>query len=287
MTPKRIAILFHESEHRRWPGYAISHMAKCWVEAGHAVRYVFGVGRVVPADLAILHVDLSVVPDEYLAFARVYPRTLNSRVADVRKSTFSRHLLGAGDAHDGPVIVKSDLNFGGLPELLLRRGGVPMITQVANLWRSLAGVRHGRRPSRFLTSTGYRIYPSLRDVPPSSLADPGLVVEKFLPEREDGLYWLRVYHFLGDRLTSVRIGSPHPVVKSRNTVRRMAIEPHPEIVALRMALGFDYGKFDYVVHDGRAILLDLNKTPGEGRRVTPDSLARLRHRAAGLYSYLS
>jgi hypothetical protein len=283
---KRIAILFHQNERRRWRGYAIAHMAKCWTEAGHVVQCVFGVDRVVPADLAILHVDLSVVPDEYLAFARGYPRTLNGAVADVRKSTFSRHLLRAGDAYDGQVIVKSDLNFGGLPEQLLRPGGVPVATQMANLWRSLVGARHGHRPSRFQTSSIYRIYPSLRDVPPSCFATPGLAVEQFLPEREDGLYWLRLYHFLGDRLTSVRIGSPDPVVKSHNKVRRIAVEPHPEIVAQREALGFDYGKFDYVIHDGRAILLDVNKTPGEGRRVAPDSMARLRYRAAGLYSYL-
>jgi len=30
----------------------------------------------------------------------------------------------------------------------------------------------------------------------------------------------------------------------------------------RRKLGFDYGKFDYVVHEGRAHLLDANRTPG-------------------------
>ena len=30
----------------------------------------------------------------------------------------------------------------------------------------------------------------------------------------------------------------------------------------RRDLGFDYGKFDYVIHEGRAILLDANSTPG-------------------------
>lgn len=31
--------------------------------------------------------------------------------------------------------------------------------------------------------------------------------------------------------------------------------------ALRRELGFDYGKFDYVEHGGRPILLDANRTP--------------------------
>ena len=25
--------------------------------------------------------------------------------------------------------------------------------------------------------------------------------------------------------------------------------------------GFDFGKFDYVIHEGRAIVFDVNKTP--------------------------
>ena len=36
------------------------------------------------------------------------------------------------------------------------------------------------------------------------------------------------------------------------------------IVAERSALRFDYGKFDYVLHDGEAVLLDINATPSFG-----------------------
>ena len=34
-----------------------------------------------------------------------------------------------------------------------------------------------------------------------------------------------------------------------------------ELVALRQRLGFDFGKFGYLVYDDRAIVFDVNKTP--------------------------
>ncbi len=33
------------------------------------------------------------------------------------------------------------------------------------------------------------------------------------------------------------------------------------IRGLRRRLGIDYGKLDYVVHDGEVVLLDVNRTP--------------------------
>jgi hypothetical protein len=43
------------------------------------------------------------------------------------------------------------------------------------------------------------------------------------------------------------------------------IEPHPEIPdelrRLRREMGFDFGKFDYGIVDGRVVLYDANRTP--------------------------
>lgn len=286
--PKRIVILFHE-HYRRYRArmdYAICHMATYWRAAGHEVTYVFGVKQFIPADLAILHVDLSVVPDAYLEFARRYPRVLNGTVRDVRKSTFSRHLLRADESYEGRVIVKSDLNFAGLPERLLIERRSLFRIRLVNALRSLGRIRTRAGPASVRTSTDYRVYERLRDVPSICFDGPGIVVEKFLPEVDRGLYWVRIYAFLGDRMTCGRVGSTNPIVKANNSVSRMVVEPHPKIVALRNALNFNYGKFDYVVRDGEPILLDVNKTPGEGRRINSESQARLRHRADGLYSFL-
>ena len=69
-----------------------------------------------PADLILVHVDLSVVPEKYLAFASRYSIVLNGRLPDIRKSVVSTNLVGMRDSWTGPVIAKSDLNYGGRPE---------------------------------------------------------------------------------------------------------------------------------------------------------------------------
>ena len=49
---------------------------------------------------------------------------------------------------------------------------------------------------------------------------------------------------------------------------------------------FDYGKFDYVIHNGEVVLLDINKTTGFGSLpYTSELKAMHSHRAAGIYSY--
>jgi hypothetical protein len=65
------------------------------------------------------------------------------------------------------------------------------------------------------------------------------------------------------------------------------VDPDPAIVSIREELGADFGKFDYVMHDGRAVLIDANKTPGgTGLRPTRERMARWRERAAGIRVYL-
>jgi hypothetical protein len=40
-----------------------------------------------------------------------------------------------------------------------------------------------------------------------------------------------------------------------------------ELRQRRHELGFNYGKFDFVLHQGKANLLDANKTPGRPRNL--------------------
>jgi hypothetical protein len=57
-----------------------------------------------------------------------------------------------------------------------------------------------------------------------------------------------------------------PIVKAGTSGNERLSGSVPEaIVKRRQELGFDYGKFDYVIHDGSAILLDANSTPGASR----------------------
>lgn len=51
------------------------------------------------------------------------------------------------------------------------------------------------------------------------------------------------------------------MLKSNAILASETIAVPEELRAERHRLGFDYGKFDFVVRDGVAILLDANKTP--------------------------
>ncbi len=250
-------------------GYSITQLASHWRRDGHDVFPVFGCQEFVAADLVLLHVDLSVVPDDYLAIAGRYPIALNGRVRDIRKSTFSTHLVHRGDDWQGPVIVKSERNFAGHPEALR---GLPRLDA------------KGLEPL-FRSPLDYRVYDRIQEVPDGAFASPDLVVQRFLPEMEDGRFHVRMYQFLGDQATCTRVGANVPIVKSETKVFSESVAVHPRIIELRRRLKFDYGKFDYVLHHGEPILLDLNKTTGTAPQITPQIEAIRRITAQGLYSY--
>jgi hypothetical protein len=271
---RTVAVIFHETTPpNKFCSYRIWHCAQRWMKWGIDVQFVQGPDARIKADLLIPHIDLSVLPEAYRPLLDSRSMVANRNVRDIRKSTFSRNLVFLHDEYDGPVIVKTDSNHGGKPEKrALRR--LPIHKRVASTWQ------HGTRILRQLASTGslsklsyaqalspakYPVYPSKHLVPSCAFSNPDLVVERFLPEKEGRFYYIRMYEFLGSEGFAIRVRSEHPVVKGANT-------PHPEfvpldesIVALRHALGFDHGKFDYVMHDGKAVLLDVNPTPTFGR----------------------
>jgi hypothetical protein len=282
MSVKRhIAVLFHEnSRPRHLRSTVVYYLADFWREAGHRVTFLIGTKRFVPADLLFVHVNLSVVPQDYLTFAERYPAAVNHRVRDIRKSQISENLVRPGDGWSGPVIVKSDLNFGGRPEfeLSLPRW-LPSHSQIDR-------IRAHFFPRPFSSWTAYPIFGHRDRVPDALRADPRLVIERFLPERENDLYWIRNYQFLGDRETSRRLGSPEPLVKAGNYVVTETIETDPVAKMWRERIGLDYGKIDYVIHEGRHVLLDVNKTTGAITNPAPSDGrdARRRHHAAGIES---
>lgn len=267
---QRIVILVHERtlpKHRAL--YFVSQLAMLWAKRGIELRVMRGPGRRVRGDLLFVHVDLSCVPEEYLAITPLYRVSVNARARDIRKSTISRNLLGPDSDWEGPVIVKTDLNCAGVPE------------------GRYMGTRGLGMPTRFKASSEYPIYPHRSEVPREFLRHPGLVVEKFLPEMEGGSYCLRSYNFLGEAEDCFRVYSESPIVNMASISRMEKIEVDPAIRTLRRELNFDYGKFDYVVHDGQAILLDANKTPGPLPIKDQDQMAMLRRRAEGIYGFLS
>ncbi len=100
-------------------------------------------------------------------------------------------------------------------------------------------------------------------------------------------YFARSYHFVAGVSTTVRLGSSQPVVLGHNSDSIEEIEPHPEVIERRRELGLDYGKIDYVLHEGAVVILDVNKTTGAGGVSDDPKVIELRRRRArGIYSLL-
>jgi len=287
ISKKIFAVLFHENQAQgSLQDYAITSMAEQWREEGHEVLYMFGTSKFIPADLVVVHVDVSVVPENYLEFARQYPIALNGQVRDIRKSRFSENILGRDASYGGKVIVKSDLNYAGAPERWLTSS--PSLLQSFSC-RLVTRYRRFRSLT-FETPRDYPIYENLRQVPRRYFKAKDIIVQKFLPEMDGEMFCVRSFHFLGDRTFANRLKASCPIVNGSTYKSIEKIEPHPEIVALREKLKFDYGKFDYVVVDGKAVLLDVNKTVGRaltggGIANSPELIGLRRSRADGIYSY--
>lgn len=246
----RIAIITHAYDNFRGRKLLLGSLAQHWADVGHAITVVEGLGDWPDADAAILHVDLSVTPAAYIEAARKYPIVINGAVTDIRKTRVSRNLLRRDDDWTGPVVVKTDLNYSGHPER-----------------HALEKFRRDDKSSDLAPgpmvcmNEPYPILRSVDAVPDEVWKNPGLVVERFLPEPDAHGFWLRAWVFCGDRERCGRYLGTHPIVKAGNIVAR---EPAPVPDALRVErerLGFDYGKFDFVVHEGKTVLLDANRTP--------------------------
>ena len=166
-----ILLVAHEDDLFSSSHYLVRGLFPYWIEAGHEVLVREGTADLPRADVAILHVDLTVVPLAYLEALRGFPAVINGATGDVSKRSFSQHLVVPGDGYGGPVIVKTDLNCGGQPEA----------------FQAQVALRKGRKlapPVRFMRGR-YPVFDSPAQVPAGVWRDPDLVVEKFLPERDE------------------------------------------------------------------------------------------------------
>lgn len=245
----RILVVAHELDDFRARSWMIQALFPLWLDAGHEIRVCEGPPAAgVQADLAFLHVDASCVPDEYVDALRRFPVVVNGNGIDLCKSVRGDLALRRDSAWDGPVIVKSDLNAGGVPE-------------VKHNERARALGRPLPYPG-LVPMTDYPVFRSRGDVPEALWSMPGRIVERFLPERDERGYWTHFWLFLGTEGRCRRFCSPHPVVKASNAIDVETVAVPPEIVAVRERLGLDYGKIDFVIHRGRPMVVDINLTPG-------------------------
>jgi hypothetical protein len=259
--PQCIAILYHEEQKGRQDLYLIEVIAEIWRQRGCRVVSLYGTKERVEADLLVVHVDRSVVDPAYLEFAALYPRTINLGAADIRKHRYCDWLVRPGDGYTGPVIVKTDLNYAGRPERR-ERGVVRRAFEKG--WRLLEGAFPRVTPPAEITGKEqYRIYASVAEVPAGRFEDERMVVQRFLPERSGKKYVLREAYFLGDAHGLRAETSDHPVITNGEYAPGLVQTEIPtEILAMRAEMKLDYGKIDYVMRDGKAVIFDCNKTMG-------------------------
>jgi len=266
---RKIAILLHEND--KYPEmrrHFIWSLCDVWQEWGIEIEVLKGTQRYVAADLLIPHVDATILPEAYEIFYQKYPRVANRSVRDISKRQISRNLLKRDGSHAGPVIVKTDWNCGGIPDSHFPGRKIIFSTEPKKkIWDGWLNHKWDRAAHDWakincMNTCDYQVFPTLQSVPAAIFDNESLVVERFLPEFENGIYYLRVYKFLGDQAYCARLGSPHPIVKNKNIISRKEVPVPEEVVNMRHELGFDYGKLDFVIHEGKVVVFDVNRTPG-------------------------
>jgi hypothetical protein len=227
--------------------YLLREIAAVWKESGVEVTVLHGPTPNVRADLIILHVDLTFVPIDHIAYLRQFPKAINAPVVDISKRFISEHVLRSPDEFQGSVIVKANLNCAGVKEARFAARGLMPKDQAEPF-------------------TDYQIFESPSEVPAEYWKNRNIVIEKFLPERDGDQFCLRTWVFFGEKETNSLSYANEPIIKSSKVVRRVSVpdEVPDALRARREELGFDYGKFDYAIVDGEFVLYDANRTPSLG-----------------------
>ena len=97
----RIVIITHAYDHFRTRKFLLGTLGRHWLEAGHDISVAAGLGNWPDGDVAVMHLDLSVIPSAYTEAAARYPRVINARATDIRKRRVSRNLVRPDDGWAG------------------------------------------------------------------------------------------------------------------------------------------------------------------------------------------
>lgn len=240
-----------------------------WIAEGRRVTVHREIGDLPEADAAFVHVDMTFVPKRFAERAAHYPIAINARVTDISKRHICNTLVDPDDDYVGPVIVKTNYNHRAIAE---RRIGL-----VKKDWDWI------------LPPDRYPVYEYKADVPARVWRDPDLVVQRLHVERRGDYYVNHNWYFLGDRDLVTTFFRSDPVSKTDTEVRRLPMsEDVPEkLRRIRAELGFDYGKFDFVMEEGEPVLLDANATPQDAMILAPGTLKIYQHLAGGLDSFVA
>ncbi len=281
--------------------YFIDHFISRWKDAGYRVIDHIGSIDVPMADILFLHINLTVIPPEYVEIIAKFPIVINGKILDISRRNFSQLLLTKTDKYTGPVIVKTNTNFGGKPEYDSLKQRHMLNTSVKDIFllsRLKSAIKNPllqlinktgfKRPFRKwdrinrMNPLTYPIFKDIMSVPHGVWENNNLVVERFINQSEDILYYVYYCVFLGDREFTGRLGSPNPIVKFSNNVSEERLPAPDEVRQWRKDLKIDFGRFDYLEFEGQYFLIDVNKTEGGGVDICYDYQDEIDYLASGL-----
>lgn len=234
-------------------GYLIRHVAAYWRERGVRFELTTDPGVAPRGDIAWQHLDVTSVGAAYRRLAARYPVVINGAAADIDKRGTATHLVTRDDGWDGPVIVKTDRNYGGRTEDWAYRWR-PM----RHPWFHAVRDRLHARVTGRVDPEAYPIHASKAAVPGWVWRDPRFVVQRFLAERKGELYGIRRWFFFGGCDFAYLAHGPGPIVMGDNHVEWERVEPPDALRAVRAALRLDFAKIDYGEVDGELVVYDVN-----------------------------
>ncbi len=271
-TQKTLLIL--KDRNSKGKNYLIDEIASRWENDDYEIVDHFGWENIPEAEITVLHFDQTRIQTDQLCKLTHRKTVLNREVTDISKQCFSQLLVSSDDPYQGKVIVKTNLNFGGIPEFGWFR------YYVSTIFSPFAG-----RRVKMINPYKYPVFDNKEEVPETVWQNKNLIVEKFLPEFENGLFYVRCWVFLGDQNWAGRFGAREPIVKfSRMVTEVEEISVPDELLQFRMKNNLDYGRIDFVMHDSRPVVLDVNKTIGCAANPEPYNSV-LCHLAKGFDSF--
>ena len=249
------------------------------------MRHLHGIKeRPAGIDLIIPQVNLSVRPAAYREYLDAHPRVVNRALVNVRRTTYSQNRVTRDDAYDGPVVVKTNANFGGLPEhrTMMRS---PMPVKLRYVVRSV-GRRIAQRLARgdaaklahadVVAPKDYRVFDSKRELPDAVFENDALIVERFRPERRGEQFISRNHSFLGSGGFTVWECSSQPLIRGDPKAVTEIHADDAQIKGVARSLGMEYGKLDYGMDEnGELVLFDVNPTPCSNWTVWPEIKAQM------------
>lgn len=227
-------------------------------QSGMRVRVLEKLDPAPSAAVACIQVDLTHLPANYLWAHQLYPMCINGRAVSISRDLYSEARVQRGDDTAGPVIVKTLLNYRGLPEFRLMTR--PKYRTLRRLQRRI-GRRDPNRELRQRLCPEYTIHERVDLVPDRVWDNPQLIVERFVPgSTKPPISKYRHEFFLDITMTSrltfdEAISGPTSVFDVE-----FVGDPPSKVTDLRHKLDIDFGSIDYFVIAGEVTIIDANKT---------------------------